>query len=140
MVSPGACASFAGVLLTMKRPLPSPRNLLVRSLWALSIAVLLAGCRDPNAIGIQDYGTITGTVFNSKTHTGILNAFVVVGSQTSHTDSNGYFTVEHVPIGTQTVTIYANGYKYQNASSYQVQVNVLKDQTSKVDPLPLDPV
>jgi hypothetical protein len=111
----------------------APLALLV---WLLVVAA--KGCTDPNAIGVQTYGTVTGVVVDSRTQKPIPGALVSIGSlQVFHTDSNGGFVLTRVPQGTQTLHVDATalGYKPYNVdldvSGANVQVPTVKlDSTS----------
>ena len=81
--------------------------------WLLVVAAS-KGCVDPNAIGVQNYGTVTGVVVDAQTQKPIPGALVSIGSlQVVHTDSNGGFVLTKVPQGTQTLNVNgtALGYK-----------------------------
>lgn len=102
-------------------------------LWVL--ACLLAGCVNPNYIGVQDTGTVQGRVVDAVTLKPIANAIVSVNSITNiHTSADGTFTLPGVPIGAQTVTIYQNGYQTSTT-----QVEVAKGQMSSIDVISLQP-
>ncbi|MBC5804277.1 MAG: carboxypeptidase regulatory-like domain-containing protein, partial [Candidatus Eremiobacteraeota bacterium] len=101
---------------------------LVCALVAGLTAATLAGCANPTAIGVQTYGTITGTVVDVRTQKPIANALTSVGSQIArYTQSDGSFILPLVPEGTQTVTVSAGGY-----STATVNVMVTANQTSVV--------
>ena len=96
---------------------------------ALGLALALAGCANPNLIGVQDYGSVPGRVFDATTNQPIANAIVSVGSLvTGHTDGTGAFNLVNVPVGTQLVNVTANGY----VSPPPISVLVVKD-------MPVDP-
>lgn len=104
--------------------------------WRLGLlaAVLAAtlgdkGC-DPNYIGVQEYGAITGRVFDAKTNAPINNALVSVGSlYVTRSDPQGAFTLPKVPVGTQQVIITATGYQ----SIPAIPVLVGKDKTAVIE-------
>lgn len=102
----------------------------------LAIALLLAGCVNPNAIGVQQTGSISGRVIDANTQQPIFGAIVSVNSLTSvKSDASGVFTLARVPIGVQTLTIYANGYQTQTVPG----VSVAQNQTSEVGLISLQP-
>jgi hypothetical protein len=84
----------------------------------------LAGCANPNLIGVQDYGYIVGNVTdqNSKPVAGALVSATGTTS-TTRTDVKGNFNLQNVAIGEQTVTIQAAGY-----GSGTADVIVVKNQ------------
>jgi hypothetical protein len=99
-----------------------------RGLCALSAGaalLALAACNDPNDIGVQDYGTIYGTVLTVK-NAPIEGALVSAAGYQARTNAAGGFTLR-VPIGQQTVTVNAAGFK-----SASVDVDVLKNQSAPV--------
>ena len=108
---------------------------------ALSGVLLLGanggGCSgDPNHIGVQDYGGVTGRVIDANTNKPIGNALVSVGATvTANTDAQGAFTLTHVPAGTQEVDASAPGY-----TTGSLQAKVKKDETTQLDYIKLTPV
>ena len=107
------------------------RTLSRSRLFVLAAATLLgAGCSNPNGEGLQDFGSITGRLVDDRTGAAIsvspiyLSVGAVVVSQV---DNEGGFTIAHVPIGKQTVTVNALTY-----APLSFDVNVVKDQTSDV--------
>jgi|HubBroStandDraft_6_1064221.scaffolds.fasta_scaffold939961_2 hypothetical protein len=112
-----------------------PHARLSRRLAIGALAALLAGCVNPNAIGLQDTGTVYGRVADATTQQPIANAIVTINSLLNQkTNANGVFSIANVPIGTQTVTVYQNG--YQTAT---VQVQVVKGQQSDAGLISLQP-
>jgi hypothetical protein len=95
---------------------------------ALALVTLLGakGC-DSNYIGVQDYGTVIGNVVD-QTGKPIPNAFVrITGSTTTaSTDPKGGFTLVHIAVGQQTLTVYAAGFNGQAT----MDVIVEKDKTA----------
>ncbi len=71
----------------------------------------LAGCANPNFIGVQDYGTIIGNVVdgNGKPIAGALVS-ATGSSSTFRSAGDGSFTLPQVAIGTQTLSVSAPGY------------------------------
>jgi len=113
----------------MRTVYPSPRRLLATLALAAAAGLALpGGCVDPNAIGVQEYGTIIGRVVDGKSKQPIGNAFVVVNSLVQgRTDNGGVFSIPKVPVGIQQVTVNANGYVTFTSDD----IKVLKDQTSQ---------
>ena len=107
------------------------RTLSRSRLCILAAATLLgAGCSNPNGEGLQDFGNITGRLVDDRTGSAIAvsGIYISVGAVVvSQVDNQGGFTLQHVPIGKQTVTI--NAITYAQTS---FDVNVVKDQTSDV--------
>ena len=110
-------------------------------LTAGAAVTLPGGCVDPNAIGVQQYGTIVGRVVDDKSKHPIANAFVVVNSLLQgRTDSTGVFSIPKVPEGIQHITVNATGYVAYTSDD----IKVLKGQTvdaglvsmQQVNPLP----
>jgi len=78
---------------------------------SLFCAVALAGCTNPNFIGVQDYGTINGNVIDSAKKP-IVGALVsTTGSSTTfRTNGDGSFSFPKVAVGTQFLSVSAPGY------------------------------
>lgn len=95
------------------------------------------GCSgDPNAIGVQDYGSVTGRVLDATNNRPVANALISVGSlYTASTDSQGAFTLARIPIGTQEVTASAPGYERSS-----VTARIRKGVTASVSYLRIAPV
>ena len=98
--------------------------------FALALIVVLAhsgGCNNPNAGGVQDFGTIVGRVLDATNNRPIPNALVAVGAlYTGYANPDGAFTLSGIPIGRQGLTASAPGY-----ASTSVTVAVHKDQTTQ---------
>jgi hypothetical protein len=94
---------------------------------AASVVLLLGadggGCSNPNAVGVQSYGSIVGRVLDATTNKPVPDALVSVGAlYTATTDTQGGFLLPSVPIGLQTVVARSPGY-----TPSEVRVNVQKD-------------
>lgn len=76
----------------------------------------------PNA-PVEQTGTVTGRVINVYTGYGLYNARVSINGTSLYTysDRNGYFTLDNVPAGDQTLTISLYGYR---TVSGNIPVNV----------------
>ncbi|GAC1652683.1 MAG: hypothetical protein NVS9B12_02250 [Vulcanimicrobiaceae bacterium] len=116
----------------------------IMKIWLLAAAasVLLLGANgggcgaDPNHIGVQDYGSVTGRVIDAKTNQPINSALVAVGTTvTATTDAHGAFTLDNVPVGTETVTASAGGY-----TTTTVDAKVKKGETTQLDYIKLTPI
>src|SRR5690242_14658418 len=82
----------------------------LRGLLAAAALFVAAGCVNPNAIGVQDSGSIFGRVVDATNQQPIVNAIVSVNSLlTQKTGAGGAFNIGRVPVGTQSLTVYANG-------------------------------
>jgi Carboxypeptidase regulatory-like domain len=117
---------------------PSPRHLLrTLALAAAATLALPGGCVDPNAIGVQEYGTILGRVVDGKTKQPVPNAFVIVNSLLQgRTDGGGVFSIPKVPVGIQQITVNANGYTAYTSD----EIKVRKGETSDAGIVELQPV
>ena len=109
---------------------------------ALAFVLLLGadggGCSGSqgHAVGVQDYGSVTGRVLDATTNLPIANAIVSVGSiYTASTDGRGAFVIARVPAGEQTVTVRAPAYTTATAD-----VSVVKDEGSSVGYVRLVPI
>jgi hypothetical protein len=97
---------------------------------AIAFLILAQGGGCGNSIvGVQDYGSITGRVLDAANNRPISGALVSVGSlYTATTDTEGAFTIPHVPIGLQSVTARSPGYDTTTSDD----ATVVKDQTASV--------
>ena len=77
---------------------------------ACLIILALAGCPNPNAIGVQKFGTISAYVVMASSGQPVAHAEVIVNStQNCITPANGACSVPNVPIGPQVVYAIAPG-------------------------------
>ena len=116
-----------------ERPL-SRRRALARLILAGTF-LTLAGCTNPNAIGVQDTGTVAGSILDAKTQKPLGNAIVSVGDIASHTGADGTYSFA-VPTGNQTISAAAPGYETLPTG---VTVTVVKNQVTTVPPIQLQP-
>lgn len=88
-------------------------------LVAATAAVLLAGCPNPNAIGVQHYGSVAAhcTLASGQPVAGALVA--VNSTQTCTSGSDGSCQIDMVPVGLNVVTAHAPGL---DANPVNVQV------------------
>ena len=94
------------------------------------ISGMAAACApNPNGMGVAEYGTVTGRIVDTDSLQPISGATVAIGDIVSITAlvDQGGFVLRNVPIGTQTITISAIGWK-----SYRTQIKVTKDQATDV--------
>jgi hypothetical protein len=94
-------------------------------------ALVLSGCPNPNAIGVQQYGTVRVTCVQASNRQPVVGAIVSApGGPTQYvtatTDSNGNATLYQVVIGTQPVRADAPGLQGQSS------VTVVENQTVPV--------
>lgn len=73
-------------------------------------------------------GTISGTVINANTTDPIEDAMVYTAFRFSRTDENGQYTIDNVPVGTQTVMVFKCGY-YPSSQ----EADVVESETTVVD-------
>jgi hypothetical protein len=91
-------------------------------------ALTLAACVNPNAIGVQKYGTIAATAVMASNGQPVPNALVIVNStQNCTTHADGTCSIPLVPIGQQVVSAAAAG-----LTGPPVPVNILEGQTINV--------
>jgi hypothetical protein len=107
-----------------------------RASMLAALTFLSAACVNPNAIGVQDTGSIFGRVIDGRSQQPVANAIVSVNSVLNKkTDGSGAFSIANVPVGTQTLTVYANGYQTATVSG----IVVLKGQASDAGLISLQP-
>jgi hypothetical protein len=97
------------------------------------MALVLAACSpNPNGQGVAEFGSVQGRVVDARNPTQAIGTFTVtIGGQSVSISpaGAGVFKVEHVPIGTQTLQVYAIGYQ-----SFQLPgIVVQKDQLTNID-------
>lgn len=114
----------------------------MRKLWLLGFVFLLClgasggGCSNPNAIGVQQYGTVVGRVLDATNNRPVPNALVSVGSiYTAYSDPQGGFSIPGIPIGPQDVTASAPGYERNT-----VRVRVRENQSGNAGYLRIMPL
>ena len=114
----------------------------MRNLWVLGFVFLLClganggGCSNPNAIGVQQYGTVVGRVLDATNNRPVGNALVSVGSiYTAYSDPSGAFSIPNIPIGPQEVTASAPGYERNS-----VRARVREKQVASVGYLRIMPL
>jgi hypothetical protein len=79
---------------------------------ALAAALTLTGCPNPNAIGVQKYGTVTATTVLASNSQPVANALVVVNTGPNgqcYTHADGTCMLTNVPVGPQVVSASATG-------------------------------
>jgi carboxypeptidase family protein len=106
----------------------------MQKLWVLGFVLLLSlgaeggGCSNPNAVGVQQYGTIVGRILDATNNRPVSGVLVSVGSlYTTYSDPNGGFTLSNIPIGNQQIAANAPGYATNTAP-----VRVRENQTTSV--------
>lgn len=114
----------------------------MRKLWVLGFVFLLSlganggGCSNPNAVGVQQYGTIVGRILDATTNRPVANALVSVGSiYTAYSDPTGAFTLSNIPIGHQDVTAGMAGYERNS-----IGAAVHENQTTNIGYLRIMPL
>jgi len=92
---------------------------------AIAAVLSLWGCPNPNAIGVQQYGTVKATCIQASTGQPVSGAIVTVDGRTATTttDSSGTVTIDTIPIGTHPITADAPGLSGQDT------VTVIENQT-----------
>lgn len=90
---------------------------------AALVMCALVGCApNPNGLGVADFGWIDGNVVDTQSGQPIAGATVSVGSVVAQSSGAGYFRLDNVPVGTQTIRISAIGWQ-----SYTAGVVVTKN-------------
>jgi hypothetical protein len=114
----------------------------MRKIWLLGAVLLLSlganggGCSNPNAGGVQQFGSIVGRVLDATNNRPVSGALVSVGSLwTTYSDPQGGFTLSNIPIGNQDVSANAPGYEVNT-----VRARVRENQTASVGYLRIVPV
>jgi len=104
----------------------------------LGLVALLAmgdSCNN-GVVGVQDYGSVTGRVLDATTNRPIPTAIISVGSlYTATADGYGAFTLEHIPVGLQTVTARMPGF-----TTVSSPIRIKKDATSSIGYLRIVPI
>jgi hypothetical protein len=84
------------------------RSAFAAAFLALGIAGL-AGCANPNAIGVQVYGTVTVHCVKFSDGTPVPGPLVSVANISKYADGSGNLTLTNVPAGPETFTAAAPG-------------------------------
>jgi hypothetical protein len=114
----------------------------MRNYWVLGLVLMMClgsnggGCSNPNAIGVQQYGSIVGRVLDATNNRPVPNVLISVGSvYTASSDPQGAFTLSGIPIGPQDVTANAPGYQPNT-----VRTHVRENATASVGYLRIMPL
>ncbi|HEU5478881.1 MAG TPA: carboxypeptidase-like regulatory domain-containing protein [Candidatus Tumulicola sp.] len=114
----------------------------MRKLWVLGFVFLLSlganggGCSNPNAVGVQQYGTIVGRVLDATNNQPVGNVLISVGSiYTAYSDPSGAFMLSNIPIGHQAVTANKAGYERNS-----IDAAVHQDKTTDIGYLRIMPL
>ncbi|MDQ6766511.1 MAG: carboxypeptidase-like regulatory domain-containing protein [Candidatus Eremiobacteraeota bacterium] len=107
----------------MKKLTPRARAIVIIPIVLASLG--LWGCPNPNAIGVQQYGTVEVTCVQASNGQPVSGAIVTVDgvTATTTTDASGKVTVSQVPIGTHPVKADAPGLEGTDT------VTVIENQT-----------
>lgn len=62
--------------------------------------IALAGCPNPNNIGVQTYGVVQVTCLQASNNQPVAGALASIGIVTGNTNSSGVAMLSQVPIGT----------------------------------------
>ena len=81
-------------------------------------------------IRIIEYGDVEGYVRDSATVDSLSAVRVTIGGKSSNTDGSGYYFIENIPVGWQTVSGRKSGYYNYSRSN---AVTVIKDETVRYD-------
>ena len=100
------------------------RPSVIGSVIVIAATLSLWGCPNPNAIGVQQYGSVKATCVQASNGQPVSGAIVSVGGRTSsYTDSTGTVVINQVPIGTHPISADAVGLHGQDT------VTVIENQT-----------
>jgi hypothetical protein len=98
----------------------------------IGLVALLAACSpNPNGEGVADFGSVSGRVVDANNPSQPIAQFTVtIGGQSVNISpaANGAYSISNIPVGTQSLTIFAIGYQTYNQDGIIVQ----KDQTTQI--------
>ena|SRR5271154_5265472 len=103
--------------------------------FVLAILLGLGGCSSPDLAPTgQNYGTVTGLVFDAATNQGIagvtVSAFVV---NTTVTGSDGRYTLINIPLGVGEVQVVApSGYSAQGGGTFPIDLQPGENYTLNI--------
>ncbi len=105
-----------------------------KKLFVLGALVLLVLCSA--ALVQAQTGTISGTVLNASTSDPIEDAMVYTSFRFSRTDDNGQYSIESVPVGTQTIMAFKCGYypASQEADVQDSQTTIVDFSLTPIEP------
>jgi hypothetical protein len=95
------------------------RSLFATAFLALALAGL-AGCTNPNNIGVQVYGTVTVHCVRASDGSPVPGALVTAAGKSQHADGSGTAMMTNVPVGPELITAAATGL------SGSVSVNIVE--------------
>gem|GEM_PF-935783 len=98
---------------------------IIASVAAVAAVLSLWGCPNPNAIGVQQYGSVKATCVQASNGQPVSGAIVTVDGRTATTttDSSGSVTIDNIVIGTHPIVADAPGLHGQDT------VTVIENQT-----------
>jgi hypothetical protein len=93
----------------------------MRSAFAVAFLALglagLAGCANPNDIGVQVFGTVTVHCVKFSDGSPVPGALVSVAGKSYDADGSGNLTIQTVPVGQETFTAAAPGLRGTQAAT-----------------------
>ncbi|HEY7982205.1 MAG TPA: carboxypeptidase-like regulatory domain-containing protein [Candidatus Eremiobacteraceae bacterium] len=92
----------------------------------------LAGCTNPNSIGVQVFGTVTVHCVRASDGSPVPNANVAAAGKAFGTDANGNATFPQVPVGP--VLFVANATGLQGTQSVTIVQGANPDVTIQMQP------
>jgi hypothetical protein len=107
----------------------------MRLLGGLAVAVAalaLAGCPNPNDIGVQIYGSILAKTVDATTGQPVVGALVSAGTFTCNTVADGTCPLNKVPVGKWTVS--ANTAGLRGSADVTVTENTQTSVTIQMSP------
>jgi hypothetical protein len=109
------------------------RSTILASFLALGLAGL-AGCTNPNSIGVQDFGTVTVHCVKFSDGSPVPNALVSVGSLvTGTTGADGSVALSQIPVGAEVFIARATGLKGTQSATIVQGAN--PDVTIQMQPI-----
>lgn len=104
----------------------------------LVVILALSGCKGSTGSAGLSSGSITGNVIDTTTNKSLPGALIIVSPAlfSSTTDSNGYFTIQNVPVGIYQVGASSNGYISQTTGFISIVAGKTMNIPFKLSTIP----
>ncbi len=91
---------------------------------SIIVSLFLISCSEnlPSEIDNVEQGILQGNVYNNLNQVPVMDAIVKADKFIATTDSNGYYIIENIPVGSQNITVSKSGFDI-NSRTIQILAN-----------------